>query len=151
MVAPGEIAFGYVYFDADVPAGSTFEFSVSSDSVDDYFLPVTITEINNTGEQILGAVVNETGVIVEGPISANVIVSGLTGASSPPSVRMRNRTSLPSTAPGRSRLTCTALIALQGSLDPPATTSEVHADGMSWRQSLSPGRVRRRHDLIRRR
>jgi hypothetical protein len=73
VVASGEIAYGYVYFDSDIPAGSTFEFSVNGDAVDDYFRPVTITEVNNTGSQIVGAVLNDTGVTVNGPIGADVI------------------------------------------------------------------------------
>lgn len=80
VVAPGEIAYGYVYFDSDIPAGSTFEFTVNGDSVDDYFRPVTITEINNTGGQIVGAVLNDTGVAVSGPIGADVICFGSDGS-----------------------------------------------------------------------
>jgi hypothetical protein len=80
VVAPGEIAYGYVYFDSDIAAGSTFEFSVDAEPVDDYFLPVTITEVNNTGSQIVGAVTNDTGVDVGGPIGADVICFGPDGS-----------------------------------------------------------------------
>lgn len=80
VVEPGEIAYGYVYFDSDIPDGSTFEFSVDTEPVGDYFLPVTITEINNTGGQIIGAVRNDTGVDVGGPISADVICFGADGS-----------------------------------------------------------------------
>ncbi len=80
VVAPGEIAYGYVYFDSEIPPGSTFQFSVDADSVDDYFLPVTVTEINNNGSQIIGAVTNENSVAVSGPISADVMCFGLDGS-----------------------------------------------------------------------
>lgn len=73
VVAPGEIAYGYVFFGHDIPTGSTFEFNVDSEPVGEYFLPVTITEINNTGEQIVGAVMNDLDVEVSGPISADVL------------------------------------------------------------------------------
>jgi hypothetical protein len=80
VVAPGEIAYGYVYFDSDIPTGSTFEFTVDSEPVDDYFLPVTITELNHTGDTIIGAVLNDTGVAVNGPISAEAICFGADGS-----------------------------------------------------------------------
>jgi hypothetical protein len=81
VVAPGEIAFGYVYFDTDM-AGSTFKFSfsVDPDPVGDYFVPVTITEINNTGEKIVGAVKNATSAGVTGPIRADVVCFGTDGS-----------------------------------------------------------------------
>jgi hypothetical protein len=79
IVAPGEIAFGYVYFDTAL-AGSafTFEFSVDAQEVY-YFSPVTITEINNTGEQLIGSVVNDTDDEVTGPIAAGAICFGADG------------------------------------------------------------------------
>jgi hypothetical protein len=80
VIAPGEIAFGYVFFDSDLPADSTFEFSVSASEVDDFFLPVTVTEISNTGDQIIGIVKNELDVEVSGPIGANVICLGPDGS-----------------------------------------------------------------------
>lgn len=72
VVAPGEIALGYVYFDGGYPADGKFEYDVSADEVGDYFQPMTVTEINNTGDAVVGAVSNDTGVDVTGPISANV-------------------------------------------------------------------------------
>ena len=80
IVAPGEIAFGYVFFGEDMPDGSTFEFDVDTEPVDDYFLPVTITEVNNTGDQIVGLVKNDTGGDVSGPISAEAICFGTDGS-----------------------------------------------------------------------
>jgi hypothetical protein len=80
VVAPGEVAYGYVYFGSDIPAGSTFDFSVDPQPVGDYFLPATITEINNTGGQIVGAVTNDTGVEMGGPIGADVICFGSDGS-----------------------------------------------------------------------
>jgi hypothetical protein len=74
VVAPGEIAFGYVYFDVE-QAGSAWEFNfdVAAEPVGDYFLPVTITEINNTGGQIIGAVTNDLDRDVSGSIEVVAI------------------------------------------------------------------------------
>jgi hypothetical protein len=80
IVGPGEIAFGYVYFDSDLPIDSTFEFSVSASEVDDFSLPVTITEISNTGDQIIGILTNKLDVEVSGPIGANGICLGPDGS-----------------------------------------------------------------------
>lgn len=73
VVAPGEIAYGYVYFDGGYPEGSTFDIDVTGAEVDTYFRPITITELNNTGDAIVGGVVNDTGVDVTGPISVAVL------------------------------------------------------------------------------
>lgn len=81
IVAPGEIAYGYVYFSGGFPGGSTFEFSVSGEEVGTYFRPITITELNNTGEAIIGAVSNETGVDVTGPISVDVLCFAADGTT----------------------------------------------------------------------
>jgi hypothetical protein len=82
IVAPGEIAYGYVYFDISL-AGSTLEFSFNIDSrppADIDGVPVTISELNNTGDQIIGTVTNETDGDVTGPISVNAICFGPDGS-----------------------------------------------------------------------
>lgn len=81
VVAPGEIAYGYVYFDGGFPEGSTFEFDVAGEEVDTYFRPITITEINNTGDAIIGGVSNDTGVDVTGPISVDVLCFAADGTT----------------------------------------------------------------------
>ncbi len=82
VVAPGEIAYGYVYFKTDSPAGSAlkFDFSVDARPPDTYFLPLTISEINNTGDTIIGTVTNDTGGKMTGPIGADVICFGSDGS-----------------------------------------------------------------------
>lgn len=81
VVAPGEIAYGYVYFDGGFPEGSTFDIDVAGEEVGTYFRPITITEINNTGDAIIGGVSNNTGVDVTGPISADVLCFAADGTT----------------------------------------------------------------------
>ena len=81
VVAPGEIAYGYVYFDGGFPNGSTFDFKVAGEEVGTYFRPITITEINNTGDAIVGVVANDTGVDVTGPISVDVLCFAADGST----------------------------------------------------------------------
>lgn len=83
LVAPGEIAFGYVYFDIEL-AGQTlkYTFTVDARPAETYFASVKITELNVTGGKIVGAVKNDSNREVTGPISANVICFGSDGALS---------------------------------------------------------------------
>lgn len=81
VVAPGEIAYGYVYFDGGFPEGSTFEIDVAGEEVGTYFRPITITEINNTGDAIIGGVSNDTGVDITGPLSVNVLCFAADGST----------------------------------------------------------------------
>lgn len=81
VVAPGEIAYGYVYFDGGFPDGSKLEFKVKGEPVGTYFRPMTVTEINNTGDAIIGGVSNDTGVDVTGPISADVLCFAADGTT----------------------------------------------------------------------
>jgi hypothetical protein len=81
VVAPGEIAYGYVYFDGGFPDGSTFGFAVAGEEVDTYFRPITITEINNTGDAIIGGRSNDTGVDVTGPISVEALCFAADGTT----------------------------------------------------------------------
>lgn len=73
VVAPGEIAYGYIYFGDGVPADATFELSVSADPVDEYFMPVLITELSANTDQIVGILTNDTGTHVSGPIGVDAI------------------------------------------------------------------------------
>ena len=81
VVAPGEIAYGYVYFDGGFPEGSMFEFNVAGEEVGTYFRPITITEINNTGDAIIGGVSNDTSVDVTGPIGVDVLCFAADGTT----------------------------------------------------------------------
>jgi hypothetical protein len=75
VVEPGEIAYGYVYFDTRIPDGTAYEFSfdVATQPAWEFFRPVTITELNHTGTKIVGTVMNDLDDDVSGPISADVI------------------------------------------------------------------------------
>jgi len=81
VVAPGEIAYGYVYFDGGFPEGSTFDIDVAGEDVGTYFRPITITEINNTGDAIIGGLSNDTEVEVTGPISVQVLCFAADGTT----------------------------------------------------------------------
>jgi hypothetical protein len=81
VVAPGEIAYGYVYFEGGFPKGSTLKFDVTGEEVGPFFRPITITEINNTGDAIIGGLSNDTGVDVTGPISADVLCFAADGTT----------------------------------------------------------------------
>lgn len=81
VVAPGEIAYGYVYFDGGFPEGSTFDIDVAGEEVGTYFRPITITEINNTGDAIIGGLSNDTDVEVTGPISVQVLCFAADGTT----------------------------------------------------------------------
>lgn len=80
VVAPGEIAFGYVYFSAAPPAGSTIEVSATADSKqDDLFreVPLIIGEANPVaGEysnQVVGEVTAPADVAVSNPAEITVV------------------------------------------------------------------------------
>lgn len=74
VVAPGEIAYGYVYFDTTL-TGSAFDYdiNVTAQPPDDYFVPVSVNEVNNTGDQIIGTVANDGDTEVNGPIRVETI------------------------------------------------------------------------------
>jgi len=73
VVAPGEVAYGYVYFGDEVPPGASFDLTVSSDAVTDYFMPVLITELSATGDQLIGILMNDASTTVSGPIGVDAI------------------------------------------------------------------------------
>ena len=67
LVEPGEIAWGYVYFGDITGDGITFELSTNGNEPG-YFMPVEITELNAIGDQIIGALTNNSDSEVSGPI-----------------------------------------------------------------------------------
>ena len=77
LVAPGEIAFGYVYFgfDADLSRAATTEWTVSATPSTSEFLIGTVdlvpTEWSSAGSSIIVLLSNDTAEVVEGPIGAN--------------------------------------------------------------------------------
>ncbi len=80
IVKPGEWAFGYVYFQSKVPAGSTFEFTVSGSKLSDLFqtpVDLQIPEVNMTqgaiGPSLVGIVKNPSSSAVEYPVSVDVL------------------------------------------------------------------------------
>lgn len=85
VVAPGEIAYGYVYFDTEL-SDQSFEFAFEVDAepvrADAFMsaLPVTVTEINDTGAELVGAATNELDEEVNGPIGAAVLCFDAGGA-----------------------------------------------------------------------
>jgi len=75
LVAPGEIAFGYVFFGDVTGEGLTFELTATGEEPDSFFssVPVQITELNVSEEQIIGVVSNTSSDEVGGPISIDGI------------------------------------------------------------------------------
>lgn len=78
-VAPGEWAFGYLYFSNELPADATFEVTATGESDAGFIGSVDVrpVEVNQVpGEysalQVVGIVANETDAQVEGPISVAV-------------------------------------------------------------------------------
>lgn len=80
IVEPGEIAFGYVYFDYDAEAdGAQFELSVSSDDGAGFNLPAVIDELAATDDGIVGIVTNPGSKPISGPIAVSVACFGADG------------------------------------------------------------------------
>jgi hypothetical protein len=76
---PGQVAFGYVFFETSVPADAKFNFSATaSPGTSTYFLDAQVTQANWVpgGESgtnaVVGTVRNRTGLAMTGPISTTV-------------------------------------------------------------------------------
>ena len=83
VVAPGEIAWGYVYFGAEMPPGTTFEITARGDPLDDSSygsVPLEITELNVSQDTIVGIATNTGGSKVSGPIGVSVLCVSADGA-----------------------------------------------------------------------
>ena len=80
IVEPGEIAFGYVYFDYDAEVdGAEFELSVSSDDGAGFNLPAVIDELTATDDGIVGIVTNQGSTAISGPIGVATACFDATG------------------------------------------------------------------------
>lgn len=80
IVAPGEIAFGYVYFSAAPPAGSTVEISATADKEKDSFMssvPMIIGAANlvpsDYGAEIVGEVTAPSDIEVGTPVGVFIL------------------------------------------------------------------------------
>jgi hypothetical protein len=76
-LAPGQVAFGVVFFETPVPAGSTFSLSISAAGSFSNTLIVQTTQANSVpdsfgGNAVVGSVTNTNKSIVTGPVSADV-------------------------------------------------------------------------------
>ena len=147
VVAPGEIAYGYVYFEGGFPKGSTLKFDVTGEEVGTYFRPITITEINNTGDAI--SVVSRTTPALTSPgrSARTCSASQLTAPRSAPRADSPSSPTSPTVPPARSRSTCMATSARSGSLRPPATAPpDPTHPGPRQRPSPDPSRCPRTPD-----
>jgi hypothetical protein len=86
-LSPGEAAFGMVFFQQAVPSGASFSFTASaSKGQSTYFLDAQVTQANYSsgggnglGDAVVGSVTNQTGLAMNGPISADVYCFGASG------------------------------------------------------------------------
>lgn len=79
-VAPGEWAFGYVYFGGDIPADAEFDITATAESDSAFIGSVDVTPVETnavpsefSGQQIVGIVENDTDQEVSGPIDVQVL------------------------------------------------------------------------------
>lgn len=76
QIPPGEVGFGYIWFDGSVPpadAEYTFKAQTTPISKDGYnTAALKVTEANASGSAIVGSAVNTNGTKVEGPFSTSV-------------------------------------------------------------------------------
>jgi hypothetical protein len=81
VVEPGEIAFGYVYFDYDADLqGAEYELAVTAESDTSFKLPAVIDEVSATGDAIVGVVANTGSVEITGPVAVAVACFDGSGA-----------------------------------------------------------------------
>lgn len=77
-LAPGEVAFGMVYFSTSLPAGATFGFTASaSQGTSTYFVDAQVTQANYSSgsygdDSVVGSVSNPSSQTMNGPIEADV-------------------------------------------------------------------------------
>ncbi len=73
---PGQVALGFIYLQTGntLPAGSTLSVQASaspSSSPDTYIADLVMTQVNNTGQEIVGVVRNPRGHSIQGPYGVN--------------------------------------------------------------------------------
>lgn len=80
FIEPGEIGFGYVFFDADrddeaLIAALEYEFTIETSAPDSSFGSVgaAITELSQNGEELIGIATNETEGEIGGPASVGAL------------------------------------------------------------------------------
>ncbi|PIE33080.1 MAG: hypothetical protein CSA55_02410 [Ilumatobacter coccineus] len=70
VVGPGEISWGYAYFDVRTfPEGTTFDLSVTSEPLDGRSPGLKVIEVNQADSYLLGTVENQTDATVDGPMT----------------------------------------------------------------------------------
>lgn len=77
QVQPGEVGLAYIFFDnsESIPDDAEYEFAVETSPVDTSWYntaPFKVTEVNLVGESIVGAAINTTGALAEGPYSVSI-------------------------------------------------------------------------------
>lgn len=87
-VAPGEWAFGYVYFGGDLPAGATFDVTATGETDEAFIGSVDVKPVETNlvpgqygGRQVVGIVSNDHAEEVSGPISVDVICFDAAGTA----------------------------------------------------------------------
>ena len=84
LLQPGQVALGFVYLGVgtSVPTGSamTVQASAKPSSGDTYFADLLVTEVNHTGQQIVGIVKNPRDHEVQAPFSVDVFCLAPSGA-----------------------------------------------------------------------
>lgn len=77
VIQPGEVGLAYIYFDNGevIPDDAEYEFSASTSAADTSpynTAAIKVTEVNLSGDAIVGAATNDTGADTVGPYSVNV-------------------------------------------------------------------------------
>lgn len=87
-VAPGEWAFGYVYFGGSVPAGAEFDITATAETESGFIGSVDVKPVETnivpsefSGQQIVGIVENGTEQEVSGPVSVQVMCFDQAGSA----------------------------------------------------------------------
>ncbi len=70
VVGPGEISWGYAYFDVRTfPEGTTFDLSVTSEPLDGRSPGLKVIEVNQADSYLVGTVENQTDATIDGPMT----------------------------------------------------------------------------------
>ena len=118
LVEPGEIAWGYVYFGDIEGEGITFELSTSGEEPG-FFLPVEITELNATDDNLVGGIINNLESEVSGPIGISGVCFATDGTLADTFSTFAEQDDLRQAVWGRSQRTFTGTHVRSGLLLPP--------------------------------